>query len=122
MILKTDVAGLTEENIRVDNEIVDTVVKSLSSTGKTNMSPDEIRKQAYDQLNEARNLIIGSFSGMGVVAHPLFKKKSLKCFIRHSTGIRHHLSRSHLKILLFCIQNQRPLKWQFSGSNRRRCC
>lgn len=78
VILKTDVAGLTEENIRVDNEIVDTVVKSLSSTGKTNMSPDEIRKQAYDQLNEARNLIIGSFSGMGIVAHPLFKKEVLE--------------------------------------------
>jgi len=42
------------------------------------MSPDEIRKQAYDQLNEARNLIIGSFSGMGIVAHPLFKKEVLE--------------------------------------------
>ena len=39
------------------------------------MPPDEIRKQAYDQLQEARNLIIGGFTGMGIVAHSLFKKE-----------------------------------------------
>ena len=78
VILKTDVAGLSEEGIRIDSEIADTIAKSLSSAGKTKMSPEEIRKQAYDQLSEARNLIIGGFTGMGIIAHPLSKKEVLE--------------------------------------------
>jgi hypothetical protein len=78
VILKTDASGISEEGIRIDSEIVDTIAKSVSNASKTKMSSDEIRKQAYDQLSEARNLIIGGFTGMGIAAHPLYKKEVLE--------------------------------------------
>jgi hypothetical protein len=78
VILKTDASGISEESIRIDSEIVDTIAKSVSGAGKAKMPPEEIRKQAYDQLQEARNLIVGGFTGMGIVAHPLFKKETLE--------------------------------------------
>jgi hypothetical protein len=78
VILKTDTSGISEESIRIDSEIVDTIAKSVSEAGKTKMAPEEIRKQAYDQLSEARNLIVGGFTGMGIVAQPLYKKEVLE--------------------------------------------
>ena len=54
VILKTDASSLSEESIRIDSEIVDTIAKSVSGAGKAKMPPEEIRKQAYDQLQEAK--------------------------------------------------------------------
>lgn len=78
VVLKTDASGISEENIRIDSEIVDTIAKSTSEISKAKMSPDEIRSQAYDQLNEARNLIIGGFTGIGMLAEPLSKNEVLE--------------------------------------------
>jgi hypothetical protein len=77
VVFKTDSSAISEESVRIDSEIIDTIAKSVSEAGKSKMPPDEIRKQAYDQLNEARNLIIGGFTGMGIIARPLFKKETL---------------------------------------------
>lgn len=78
VILKTDAGALEEEGIRVENELFDAALKSISKVGKAKLPPAEIRRQARDQLNEARNYVLSAFSGMDIAAFPLDRKGVLE--------------------------------------------
>ncbi len=77
IILKTDAGMIVEDGIRIESEIFDAALKAVSNAGKTKTSSKEVRIQAYDQLSEAKSMILGSLSGMDIAAFLLDKRDVL---------------------------------------------
>lgn len=82
LILHADRKTVANTSIRVENELVDTLVKSFSTLknvkGTMTGSSEDIRLYAHKQLEEARDLIISALSGIGITAEPLGKKQVLE--------------------------------------------
>jgi hypothetical protein len=74
IILKTDASLVTEEGIRVESEMFDIALKAISNMGKIKLSSKEVETQAKDQLQEAKNIVLGSLSGVDIAVFPLDKK------------------------------------------------
>ncbi|MCL6478324.1 MAG: hypothetical protein K6T65_07885 [Peptococcaceae bacterium] len=79
IILKIDAASAgIESGLKIENPVLDTLVKSISKTGNARMSTDEMRQNAQTELFESASIIRGNLDAMGIRSAVLGRKAVLE--------------------------------------------